>query len=103
MIRSADNDKLKTIRKLHDKRWRNKLDLFVAEGEDLVEAAEDHGWEPEILLVAGDDVEPELLDGVSTLGSGTRAIGVYPRRWSQPGGDVSPYLYGVRDPGNVGT
>jgi TrmH family RNA methyltransferase len=99
MIRSADNDKLKTIRKLHDGRWREKLDLFVAEGEDLVEAA----WEPEFVLVAGEDVEPELLDQVSTLGSGTRVMGVYRRRWSEPGGDLSVYLHGVGDPGNVGT
>jgi len=98
MIRSADNDKLKTIRKLHDRRWREKLDLFLAEGEDLVEA----GWEQEFVLVAGEDVEPELLDEVSTLGSGTRAIGVYRRRWSSPGGDLSVYLHGVGDPGNVG-
>ena len=103
MIRSADNDKLKTVRKLHERRWRDKLDLFCAEGEDLVEAAEDAGWEPEVLLVAGDDVEPALLDAVSTLGSGTRAIGVYRRRWSEPGGEVSVYLHGVGDPGNVGT
>ena len=99
MIRSADNEKLKTIRKLREKRWREKLDLFVAEGEDLVEAA----WEPEFVLVAGEDVEPALLDEASTLGSGTRAIGVYRRRWSQPGGELSVYLHGVADPGNVGT
>ena len=99
MIRSADNDKLKTIRKLHDRRWREKLDLFVAEGEDLVDAA----WEPEFLLVAGEDVKPRLLDDVSTVGSGTRAIGVYRRRWSEPGGELSVYLHGVHDPGNVGT
>src|SRR3954471_3830012 len=98
MIRSADNDKLKTIRKLHDRRWRDKLDLFAAEGEDLVEAA----WEPEFVLVAGEDVEPQLLDEVSTLGSGTRVIGVYRRRWAEPGGDLSVYLHGVGDPGNVG-
>ena len=103
MITSKDNEQLKTIRKLHDKRWREKLDLFCAEGEDLVEAAEDAGWEPETLLVAGDDVEPELLDSVSSLGSGTRAIGVYRRRFAEPGGEVSVYLHGVGDPGNVGT
>jgi TrmH family RNA methyltransferase len=103
MIRSADNDKLKTIRKLRQKRWRDKLGLFAAEGEDLVEAAEDAGWEPEIFLVAGDDVEPELLAEVSSLGSGSRVVGVYKRRWSEPGGDLSVYLHGVGDPGNVGT
>jgi TrmH family RNA methyltransferase len=103
VITSADNEQLKTIRKLQDKRWREKLDLFCAEGEDLVEAAESAGWEPEIFLVAGDDVEPDLLGAVSSLGSGTRVVGVYKRRWSEPGGDLSVYLHGVGDPGNVGT
>jgi RNA methyltransferase, TrmH family len=99
VITSADNDKLKTIRKLHQKSWRTKLGLFVAEGEDLVEL----GRDPEFLLRAGVDVEPDLLDAVSTLGSGTRVIGVYEQRWAEPRGDVLLYLHRVEDPGNVGT
>ncbi|MGH2762343.1 MAG: TrmH family RNA methyltransferase [Thermoleophilaceae bacterium] len=102
MIRSADNDKLKTIRKLRDKRWRDKLGLFAAEGEDLVEAAERAGWAPNLVLRAGENVEHELLAAVSALGSGTRVIGVYPRRWSEPAGDLLVYLHAVEDPGNVG-
>ena len=43
MITSADNDKLKIIRKLRQKSWRTKLGLFVAEGEDLAWAAEEGG------------------------------------------------------------
>lgn len=103
MISSADNDKLKTIRKLQQKRWRTKLGLFAAEGEDLVEAAHAAGWPAEFVLRAAEDVEPELLADVSALGSGSRVIGVYRQRWSEPGGDVSVYLHGVEDPGNVGT
>jgi RNA methyltransferase, TrmH family len=99
VITSADNDKLKTIRKLAKKSWRDKLGLFAAEGEDLVQA----GWEPEFVLRAGVDVEPELLDAVSLLGSGTRVIGVYEQRWAEPGGDLSVWLSRVEDPGNVGT
>ena len=97
VITSADNDKLKTIRKLQQKRWRNKLGLFSAEGEDLV------GPDPEYILRAGIDVEPDLLDAVSTLGSGTRVIGVYRQRWAEPEGELLVYLHGVEDPGNVGT
>ena len=103
MIRSPDNQKLKTIRKLRDKRWREKLGLFVAEGEDLVEAAERAGWPAEFVLRAEVDVEAELLAAAGTLGSGARVIGVYQRRWGEPGGDVSVWLHAVRDPGNVGT
>jgi RNA methyltransferase, TrmH family len=102
VITSPDNDKLKTIRKLHEKSWRDKLGLFAAEGEDLADAAAAAGWEPEILLRAGEDVQPELLDQASALGSGTRVIGVYRQRWSEPGGALSVYLHGVADPGNVG-
>lgn len=102
MITSPHNEQLKTIRKLQDKRHRERSGLFAAEGEDLVEAAEAAGWEPAILLVAGEDVEPDLLAAVSSLGSGTRVVGVYAQRWASPGGDLSVYLHGVHDPGNVG-
>jgi RNA methyltransferase, TrmH family len=97
VITSADNEKLRTIRKLQQKRWRTKLGLFSAEGEDLI------GPDPVFLLRAGEDVEPDLLDAVSTLGSGTRVIGVYEQRWAEPAGDLLVYLHGVEDPGNVGT
>jgi TrmH family RNA methyltransferase len=115
VITSSHNEQLKTIRKLRQKHWRERLDLFAAEGEDLVEAADAAGWEPEVLLIAAAGgvsahahtprsyVEQELLDEVSSLGSGTRVIGVYRRRWSPPGGELSVYLHGVGDPGNVGT
>ena len=103
MITSANNEKLKQIRKLRSHSERERSGLFVVEGEDLVAAAQAAQAEPELVLVAGEDVEPELLGAVSTLGSGTRVIGVYRQRWSQPGGELSVYLHGVGDPGNVGT
>ena len=96
MITSPDNQKLKEIRKLA--RSRKRTDLFIAEGEDLVEAA----WEAEYVLRAGIDVEEKLLADASTLGSGTRVIGVYRERWSEPGGRLSIWLDGVKDPGNIG-
>jgi TrmH family RNA methyltransferase len=97
VITSPDNEKLRTIRKLQQKRWRTKLGLFSAEGEDLVHPS------ARFVLRSGVDVEPELLDAVSTLGSGTRAIAVYEQTWAEPAGDLLVYLHGVEDPGNVGT
>jgi TrmH family RNA methyltransferase len=103
MITSRDNQQLKQIHKLQRKKERDATGLFVAEGEDLIASAEAAGWTPETLLRSGEDVEPELLERVSSLGSGARAIGVYRQRWSEPVGDVCLYLHGVGDPGNVGT
>lgn len=102
MITSPDNQHLKTIRGLRARRQRDKTGLFVAEGEDLVDAAAAAGVVPELLLRGGVDVEAPLLDAAGTLGSGTRVIGVYRQRWADPGGELSVYLEGVSDPGNVG-
>jgi TrmH family RNA methyltransferase len=103
MITSRDNAQLKQIHKLQRKKERDATGLFVAEGEDLIDAAEAAGWTPEILLRSGEDVEPELLDRVSALGSGARVIGVYRQRSGEPRGELCVYLHGVADPGNVGT
>ncbi len=46
---------------------------------------------------------PRRLRAVSTLGSGTRVIGVYEQRWGAAAGPLCVYLHGVGDPGNVGT
>jgi RNA methyltransferase, TrmH family len=109
-ITSPHNDQLKEIRKLAGRKWRDKLREFVAEGEDLLAAAEAAGWEPLSRLVAegsgleGDEVAPHLLAQVSQLGSGTRALAVYGQRWAPaPVGPVCLALWGVNDPGNVGT
>ena len=104
MITSPQNEKLKLVRKLQDRRWRDKLGLFVAEGEDLVEAARAAGIEPVELLVAGETVTAELLADASTLPHPPRVLGVY-RRSDLPLGKrgVTLALWRVADPGNVGT
>src|SRR5215218_7216615 len=109
-ITSPHNEQLKEVRKLAGRKWRDKLRLFVAEGEDLIEAAARAGWAPEALYAAdgsgleGVPVAPHVLATVSQLGSGTRALGVYGQRWAEaPTGPVCLALWGVNDPGNVGT
>jgi TrmH family RNA methyltransferase len=105
LITSAHNTKLKLIRRLlESRRQREKLGLFVCEGEDLVEAAGDAGVEPVELLVAGEDVEPRLLAELSTLAHPPRVVAVY-RREALPRGTLplTLALWHVADPGNVGT
>jgi TrmH family RNA methyltransferase len=108
-ITSSHNEAMKEIRKLAGRRWRDKLGEFVAEGEDLVEAAQAAGWAPSALYVAagsglpGVEVAPHVLADVSQLGSSTRALGVYAQRWAAPSGPRCVALWGVGDPGNVGT
>jgi TrmH family RNA methyltransferase len=108
MIESPHNEKLKLVRKLRDRKHREREALFVTEGEDLVAAGLAAGAEPRFLLTAagaglgGEEVEPGLLAAASTLGSGTRAIAVWPQRWTDAVEAPCVYLHGIGDPGNVG-
>jgi RNA methyltransferase, TrmH family len=109
MIESPHNEKLKLVRRLRDRKHREREGLFATEGEDLLEAGLAAGAEPRFVLVAagsdleGEAVEPGLLADVSSLGSGTRVIAVWPLRWAEHVATPCFYLHGVGDPGNVGT
>jgi TrmH family RNA methyltransferase len=135
VIESKDNEKLKQVRKLRERKHRDREGLFVTEGEDLLAAGLAAGAKPRFVLVAPgarsslspvagpkvdrgagggprvdhgtglavDEVAPDLLDAVSALGSGTRAIAVWERPASAAPGVPCVYLDGVGDPGNVGT
>jgi TrmH family RNA methyltransferase len=118
MIESPQNEKLKLVRRLRDRKHRERERLFATEGEDLLEAGLAAGVQPRFVLVAagsgldGEEVTPALLADVSSLGSGTRVIAVWPvpgssTDFSPDTGDNPPepciYLHGVGDPGNVGT
>ena len=92
----------RTVHRLHQRSWREKLGLFFVEGEDAVAAAT---AEPAFLLRAGTDVEPALLAEVATAAHPPRVIGVY-RREDLPAREERPVtlaLWRVADPGNIGT
>lgn len=116
MITSAGNARLKLVRKLASRHQRDKLGLFVCEGEDLVAAALDAGLEPVEALVdaerpaLGERLRAELVSGelmaeLSTLPHPARVIAIF-RRADLPAGADAPVglaLWHVGDPGNIGT
>ncbi|MGI8579401.1 MAG: TrmH family RNA methyltransferase [Solirubrobacteraceae bacterium] len=109
MITSPHNPSLKALRKLQHTRERALTGRFVAEGEDLLAAADAAGWtaleryRAQGSGLPGTEVDAEVLASVSSLGSGTRALAVYEQRWHPaPVGPLCVCLMGVGDPGNVG-
>jgi RNA methyltransferase, TrmH family len=117
VITSAANPRLKLVRKLSARRQRDKLGLFVCEGEDLVAAGLEAGLEPVEALVdaerpalverlpRAEAVAPELMAELSTLAHPARVLAVF-RRADLPHGVEPPIglaLWHVGDPGNVGT
>ncbi len=113
IITSPHNSRFKELRRLRRRRERDRTSRFVVEGEDLIAAARRAG-RPAIegFCAVGSsqanesfiEVEPTVLAEVSSLGSGTRVIGVYEQRFlDAPVGPLCVYLHGLSDPGNVGT
>jgi RNA methyltransferase, TrmH family len=120
VITSAANPRLKLVRRLASRRQRERLGLFVCEGEDLVQAALEAGIHPvEVLVDAeraplldgldeAEPVEPRLLAEVSALGHPPRVIAVFRRAdlLQVDPADAPPVglaLWHVGDPGNIGT
>jgi TrmH family RNA methyltransferase len=120
VITSASNPRLKLVRRLSSRRQRERLGLFVCEGEDLVEAALAAGIRPvEVLVDAerppllegldeAEPVEPRLLAEISALAHPPRVLAIF-RRADLPQLDPADppsagvALWHVVDPGNVGT
>ncbi|HEV3071027.1 MAG TPA: RNA methyltransferase [Solirubrobacteraceae bacterium] len=113
IITSRHNSRLQELRRLRRRRERERAGRFIAEGEDLLAAAQRagrtavEGYRAVGTGFGGEsfiDVESAVLAEVSNLGSGTRVIGVYEQRFlDAPVGPLCVYLHGLSDPGNVGT
>ena len=82
-ITSPHNAKLKEIRTLHRRRERDDRGRFVAEGEDLLAAADAAGWTPVHRLVAEGS-------GLAGRGGGSRTCSAAsPRSAPAPGWSAS--------------
>jgi RNA methyltransferase, TrmH family len=119
LITSSANPRLKLVRRLRSRRQRERLGLFVCEGEDLVAAGLAAGIEPVDALVdvdrppllgevTAEEVEPRLLAEVSVLAHPPRVLAIFrradlPRLEPTAAPEVGLALWHVVDPGNVGT
>ncbi len=97
---SATRADLKRVAKLQQKKYREADRLFLAEGPDLIAEARE---QPRRLFT-----EPEEVKRLSTLKTSAGPVGVFPFL-DVTGDDLLGgnerivLLYGVQDPGNVGT
>lgn len=111
MIESVNNEQIKEIRKLKDKKYRDESNLFLVEGDHLVKEAYKSGNLVKLILnedIYDFDVEKllvsdKVLQSISELNN-TSVIGVC--RKVSTGLDLTKnivILDGVQDPGNLGT
>ena len=111
MIESINNEQIKEIRKLNDKKYRNESNLFLVEGDHLVKEAYKAGYLKKLILtedIYDFDVEKllvsdKVLQSISELNN-TSVIGVCKKVSTVL--DLTKnivILDGVQDPGNLGT
>ena len=113
MIESLDNKKIKELREINDKKYRDKEKKYLVEGIHLVLEAYKKGDLLEIILGENEDVDilvskvyvsNQILKSLSSLETPYKVIGVckYPNEDLELG-DKLLILDGVQDPGNLGT
>ena len=109
---SINNDKVKSLKKLNSKKYRDLNGLFLVDGEHLVLEAYNSGYLEELFLVDGYDfsldvktsyVTMDVMKYISSLDSPSGIIGVCRKKDSILSGDRVVILDDVQDPGNLGT
>ncbi|MBR2997614.1 MAG: RNA methyltransferase [Bacilli bacterium] len=111
MIESINNEQIKEIRKLKDKKYRDESNLFLVEGDHLVKEAYKAGYLVKLILtedIYDFDVEKlivtdKVINSISDLNN-VKVIGVCKKISSDL--DLNKnilILDGVQDPGNLGT
>ena len=109
---SISNNKIKDLKKLNSKKYRDLNGLFLVDGEHLVLEAYNSGYLEELILLDGTDfsldvktsyVTMDVLKYISCLDSPNGIMGVCKKKDSVLSGDRIVILDDVQDPGNLGT
>ena len=113
LITSLNNDKVKELVKLKDKKYRDMNDLFFIEGKDLCDSAYETGLLRELYILDGYDniydgipytyVSNEVMKKISDLGSVSEYYGVCSKMVEDNIGKRILVLDDIQDPGNLGT
>ena len=111
MITSLDNNKVKEIVKLQNKKYRDLTNTFVIETEHLVEEAKKIGIVKEVYIVSEEQdidntyfVTEEVMKKMSSMESPSKILAVCEKiNSTEIIGDRILLLDNIQDPGNLGT
>ena len=112
LIESVDNKKIKELRKLHQKKYRDEEKKFLIEGIHLVTEAYKAGNLLEIILINTEEMDfnvpityvtANVMKYLSELDTPYNIIGVCSYQKEKEIGNRVLMLDNVQDPGNLGT
>lgn len=112
-ITSVNNERIKELVKLKEKKHRDKMGLFFIEGLDIIEEAYKNGLLKELYILDGYDspykdipytnVSYEVMKKISDMESVSEYYGVCKKIQEKELGKKIIILDGIQDPGNLGT
>ena len=109
---SKNNEKIKYIKKLNNKKFRNEFNEFLVEGEHLVLEAYKAGFLKELILEQNSSlnlpvntiyVTNSVLKYISDLDTPPQVIGICKKLPEKEIGNRILILDDIQDPGNLGT
>jgi len=109
---SIENDKIKNIKKLNNKKYRDEFNKFLVEGDHLINEAYKNNLLEEILILDGFDMNIDIkksyvtnnvLKYISGLDTPSRYIGICKKIDKTKIGNRVLILDEIQDPGNLGT
>ena len=109
---SVDNKKIKDIKKLNTKKYRDKTNLFLVEGRHLVLEAYKRGYLQTLILEENEifplDVDTmyvsnNVINYISTLETPQLVMGLCKKIEEKEIGSKILILDDIQDPGNLGT
>ena len=112
LITSKENNRIKEVRKLLTRKHSLNKELFLIEGENLIEEAIKNNLLKELYVLEGhnckydfpyDNVTLDVMKSISDLKSTPRLLGVSSYIKKNDLGNRIVILDGVQDPGNAGT
>ncbi len=112
IITSVNNNHIKELCKLKEKKYRDSTNTFLIEGEHLIYEAYKEGLLEEVLPLIGEDfsmdtkttfISKEVMKKLSSTDSIINVIGVCSKRKEREIGNKILILEDIQDPGNLGT
>lgn len=109
---SKDNEKIKLIKKLNDKKYRKETGLFLIETAHLIEEAYKNNYLKELILLEGTTcnidiptnyVNEKVMKYITNLDTPSNMLGICIQKKEELIGNKVLVLDGIQDPGNLGT
>lgn len=112
LITSVNNEKIKELVKLKDKKYRDSNNLFFVEGKDIVDEAYRHSLLKELYVLDGVStdidvpvtyINKDVMKKISDMESISEYYGVCYKKKETDMGNKIIVLDNIQDPGNLGT